>query len=225
VSKRSQKGRGDPVQMDFSAGGVLADSTIFRARVRNQAQLAYCAVSAWLLGETPPPSAVQAVAGRDAQLRLQDQLAQLLRTRRLASGALQFETFQPRAVFEGNRVADICLQEHNRGHQLIEEFMNAANGCTARFLIAHGGTSLRRVVRSPERWARIAELAQRYGAKLPAQPDGTQLERFLARQHRLAPAGFPDLSLEIIKLMGSGEYVVERQGESAIGHFGPAVQD
>ncbi|WP_342114492.1 RNB domain-containing ribonuclease [Pseudoduganella sp. OTU4001] len=213
------------VQMDFSAAGVLADATIYRALVRNQAQLAYDAVSAWLQGEAPMPPAVQAVAGLDAQLRLQDQLAQLLRSLRLASGALQFETFQPRAVFEGNRIADIRLQEHNRARQLIEEFMIATNGCTARFLMAHGATSLRRVVRSPERWQRIVELAHGYGAKLPAQPDAAKLEHFLARQHRLAPASFPDLSLEIIKLMGSGEYVVERQGEPAIGHFGLAVQD
>ncbi len=213
------------VQMDFSDGGALAASTIYRALVRNQAQLAYDAVSEWLDGKTPVPDAVHAVAGLEAQLQMQDQLAQLLRSQRQVQGALEFDTFQPRAIFDGNRISDIRLQEHNRARQLIEEFMIAANGCTARFLMAHGGASLRRVVRSPERWARIVQVAQGHGVTLPTEPDGAELERFLARQHRLAPVSFPDLSLEIIKLMGSGEYVVERAGEPAIGHFGLAVQD
>lgn len=213
------------VQMDFSADGELLASTIYRAQVCNQAQLAYDAVSEWLDGHTSLPDVVQAVAGLEAQLRMQDQLAQVLRSRRQSQGALEFDSFQPRAIFDGNRIADIRLQEHNRARQLIEEFMIAANGCTARFLMVHGGVSLRRVVRSPERWARIVQVADGYSVKLPAQPDSAALERFLARQRRLAPASFPDLSLEIIKLMGAGEYVVERAGEQAIGHFGLAVQD
>jgi len=213
------------VEMEFSSHGVLTTSTIYRAKVRNQVQLAYDAVSGWLEGHEPLPDAARAIAGMDIQLRTQDQLAQRLRSQRLVQGALEFDTFQPRAVFDGNTIADIRLQEHNRARQLIEEFMIAANGCTARFLLAHGGASLRRVVRSPDRWARIVQLARGYGVTLPAQPDGRSLEQFLARQRGLAPASFPDLSLAIIKLMGSGEYVVERVGQSAIGHFGLAVQD
>lgn len=213
------------VQMDFEADGVLSATMLYRALVRSQAQLAYDAVSKWLEGRAPLPEAAQAVAGLDGQLQRQDGLAQLLRSRRLAQGALEFDSFQPRAIFEGNRIADIRLQEHNRARQLIEEFMIAANGCTARYLMAHGGASLRRVVRSPERWMRIVQVAQAYGVSLPSQPDGLKLEEFLARQHRLSPESFPDLSLEIIKLMGAGEYVVERVGEPAIGHFGLAMQD
>ncbi|WP_057246650.1 RNB domain-containing ribonuclease [Duganella sp. Root198D2] len=210
---------------DSISANTLTASGVYRARVCNQAQLAYDAIAEWLEGRAPVPDAVHAVAGLEAQLRMQDHLAQLLRSQRQAQGALEFESFQPRAVFDGSRIADIRLQEHNRARQLIEEFMIATNGCTARFLAAHGGASLRRVVRSPERWARIVQVAHGYGVELPAQPDGSKLEGFLARQRRLSPVSFPDLSLEIIKLMGSGEYVVERAGEQAIGHFGLAVQD
>jgi exoribonuclease-2 len=165
------------------------------------------------------------VPGMDAQLRLQDDLAQKLRVLRRAEGSLEFETFQPHALFDGDRITDIRLQPQNRARQLIEELMIATNGCTARFLAAQGAASLRRVVRSPERWLRIVDVAQEYGVALPGQPDAKALEAFLARQHKLDPLRFPDLSLVIVKLMGSGEYVVERPQGPPIGHFGLAVQD
>ncbi len=142
-----------------------------------------------------------------------------------AEGSLEFESFQPRALFDGERITGIQLQVHNRARQLIEEFMIATNGCTARFLAQQGTPSLRRVVRSPERWLRIVEVAQEYGVALPRTPDAPALEAFLARQHKLDPLRFPDLSLVIVKLMGSGEYVVEAPQGEPIGHFGLAVRD
>lgn len=213
------------VEMVFSEDGVLMDSSIYRARVRNKAQLAYDAVSAWIDKEGELPEAARRVKGMHTQLRLQDELAQKLRVLRRAEGSLEFETFQPKALFDGDRIADIQQQPQNRARQLIEEFMIATNGCTARFLAAHGCASLRRVVRSPERWLRIVEVAQEHGVTLPHEPDGPALERFLARQHKKDPLRFPDLSLVIIKLMGSGEYALERPGHAALGHFGLAVRD
>ena len=198
---------------------------VYRARVRNRAKLAYDAVSAWLDGDGPLPERVAAVAGMDEQLRLQDAAAQRLRQRRREQGSLEFETLQPDAVFEGDRVVDIRQQVHNRGRQLIEEFMIAVNTNTAHYLLAHGGASLRRVVREPERWQRIVELAHRLGGSLPRQADSRALEVFLAHQHKSDPLHFPDLSLQIVKLMGSGEYVVERAQGEPIGHFGLALRD
>lgn len=211
--------------MAFSNDGLLTEATLYRARVRNQVQLAYDAVAAWLEDQGPLPEAARHIPGMDAQLHLQDTLAQKLRVLRRAEGSLEFETFQPRALFDGERITDIQLQQHNRARQLIEEFMIATNGCTARFLAAQGAASLRRVVRSPERWLRIVEVAQDYGVTLPPQPDARALEAFLARQHKRDPLRFPDLSLVIVKLMGSGEYVVESTQSEPIGHFGLAVQD
>lgn len=212
-------------EMDFSDDGVLIASSIYPACVRNKAQLAYDAVSAWIEGDAGFPEAAQGVPGMANQLRMQDELSQKLRVLRHAQGSLEFESFQPKAVFEGERITDIRQQPHNRGRQLIEEFMIATNGCTARFLAAQGRVSLRRVVRSPERWQRIVEVAQAHGASLPRQPDGPALEAFLAQQHRVDPLRFPDLSLVIVKLMGAGEYLEERPQATPVGHFGLAVQD
>src|SRR5574343_1154312 len=212
-------------EMVFSDDGVLVDATIYRALVRNQCQLAYDAVSAWFEGKGELPEAARHVKGMKAQLRMQDELAQKLRVLRRAQGSLEFETFQPRALFDGDRITDIRQQPHNRARQLIEEFMIATNGCTARFLAAQGCASLRRVVRSPDRWLRIVEVAQEHGTTLPNEPDGQALEAFLAEQHLRDPLRFPDLSLVLVKLMGSGEYAVERPHGSPIGHFGLAVRD
>ena len=212
-------------EMDFSAQGVLVRSTVYRAVVHNQAKLAYDAVALWLVGQGPLPDAAKAVGGMDLQLRQQDALAQKMRALRHAAGSLQFETFQPRAVFEGEKVVGIELQVQNRARQLIEEVMIATNGCTARFLAKSGKGSLRRVVRSPERWLRIVEVARQYGEALPPEPDSRALEAFLAKRHLCDPLRFADLSLVIVKLMGSGEYVVEGPGGLSIGHFGLAVMD
>lgn len=212
-------------EMVFNADASLAGATVYRARVRNQAKLDYDAVSAWLDGDAALPVAAAAVPGMAAQLRTQDDLAQRLRVRRRAEGALDLETFQPRAVFEGEQVVDIRQQVQNRARQLIEEVMIATNGCTARYLAGRGVASLRRVVRSPERWQRIVAVAEEYGATLPTEPDSKALEVFLAKRRLADPLRFPDLSLVIVRLMGSGEYVVETPGGAPGGHFGLAVRD
>lgn len=212
-------------EMVFHADASLAGSTVYRARVRNKAKLAYDAVSAWIDGRSALPAEAAAVPGMEAQLRTQDSVAQQLRVRRRAEGSLEFETFQPRAVFEGEQVIDIRQQVQNRARQLIEEIMIATNGCTARYLATQGGASLRRVVRSPERWLRIVAVAKEYGEILPPEPDSKALEAFLAKRHKADPLRFPDLSLSIVRLMGSGEYVVETPGGPPVGHFGLAVRD
>lgn len=212
-------------EMVFNPDASLAGATLYRAVVRNQAKLAYDAVSSWIDGEGDLPAAAAAVKGMEVQLRTQDALAQQLRKRRRTEGSLDFETFQPRADFAGDQVVDIRQQVQNRGRQLIEELMIATNGCTARFLASHGGASLRRVVRSPERWLRIVNVAAEYGETLPSEPNSKALEHFLAKRRKADPLRFPDLSLVIVKLMGRGEYVVEMPGSAPIGHFGLAVRD
>jgi len=213
------------VEMALDPDGEMTGSAIYRAKVRNKAKLAYDGVAAWLEGKGPAPPALAAAAGLDANLKLQDAAAQKLRARRIENGALELETIQPKAVFDGDKIVDLRQEAHNRARQLIEDFMIAANGATARFLASKGYASLRRVVRSPERWQRIVDVAKEEGESLPPEPDSKALEGFLARRRKADPLRFPDLSLVIVKLMGAGEYVVEKPGEASVGHFGLAVRD
>lgn len=103
--------------------------------------------------------------------------------------------------------------------------MIAANGAIARFLESHRSPVLRRVVRSPERWQRIVEVATSLGGTLPATPDARALHQFLLQRRAADPPRFPDLSLTVIKLMGRGEYVASFPGDDVSGHFGLAVSE
>jgi VacB/RNase II family 3'-5' exoribonuclease len=214
------------IEMVVSGDGSLQDSRIYRALVRNHAKLAYNSVGAWLEGGSAVPSAITAVKGLDENLRLQDRAAQRMKTFRHVHGALSLETIEARPVFEGDEICELSVEERNRAKELIEDFMIAANGVTARYLSSRRFPSLRRVVKTPRRWARIVELAGERGFKLPDVPDSGELEKFLTKERAADPLRFPDLSLSVIKLMGPGEYVAELPGETpSPGHFGLAVRD
>lgn len=213
------------VDLAFDRTGAQQAAEHYQALVRNRAKLAYDSVAAWLEGAGPVPPAVAGVAGLDENLRLQDRLAQKLKAQRHRRGALDLETIQPRAVFDGARLTDMVGDEKNRAKTIIEDLMIAANSATARFLAAHRRSSVRRVVRVPKHWDRIVEIAAEKGSTLPATPDARALEEFLVASRRAEPATFPDLSLSVIKLLGSGEYVLERPGDATTGHFGLAVRD
>ncbi len=213
------------IEYVVNADGTLGASGVSRALVRNKAKLAYNAVDAWRDGRGPVPPAMAAVPGIDAQIRLQEEVSQRLRRLRYAQGALDLQTIEARAVFEGDEIRDLTVDEQNQPKQLIEDFMIAANGVTARYLEAAGFAALRRIVRSPERWQRIVSVAAEHGFSLPGEPDSKALEVFLAARRKADPLRFPDLSLVIVKLMGAGEYVVELPGKEPVGHFGLAVRD
>jgi exoribonuclease-2 len=212
-------------EMVFDRSGSLQASQHYRALVRNRAKLAYDSVAAWLEGAGPIPAALAAVPGLDENLRIQDRVAQALKDQRHRQGALDLETIQTRPVFEGASLRDLVADEKNRAKTIIEDLMIAANGMTARFLAANRRSSIRRVVRVPKHWDRIVELAAEKGATLPDAPDAKALAQFLDAAKKAEPATFPDLSLSVIKLLGSGEYVLEIPGGATTGHFGLAVRD
>lgn len=214
------------VEMVIGADGSLQDSDIYRARVRNHAKLAYNSVAAWLEGNGDVPEGIAAVNGLDENLRVQDRIAQSLKIFRHIRGALSLETIEAKPIFDGDRIRDLEVEEKNRAKEIIEDFMIAANGVTARYLSARKFPLIRRVVRTPKRWERIVELADEHGFKLPADPDSKALEEFLTKEKATDPLRFPDLSLAVIKLLGAGEYIAELPGDAAPpGHFGLAVRD
>jgi VacB/RNase II family 3'-5' exoribonuclease len=213
------------MDMTVNAEGHIVQETVYRALVHNHAKLAYDRVAAWLDGEDDEPEKVSAVDGLAENLRLQDRTADRMRDLRHENGALDLETIEARPVFKDGKVVDLRQARRNNARLLIEDFMIAANGTTARFLAKHGLPSIRRVVRSPERWDRIERIAEELGDRLPPEPDARALEEFLKRRKKLDPMRFPDLSLSIVKAMGAGEYVVEEPGDKPTGHFGLAVKD
>jgi VacB/RNase II family 3'-5' exoribonuclease len=211
------------IEAVVSADGQVQSGDVYRAITRNKAQLTYDAVGAWLEGRAAPPQKVASSAELQAQLRLQNEAAAVLRAERFRHGALNIETTETRPIVLNQQIADVVNQQKNDATELIEDFMIAANGVVARMLA--NVSSIRRIVKTPERWSRIVDLAGQLGEKLPAAADSKALNDFLIKRKAADPDHFADLSLSVIKLMGPGEYVLERPGDPEPGHFGLAVQD
>ncbi len=211
------------VEFVVDSAGLVNSPSVYRAVVRNKAQLQYNSVGAWLEGKSPAPPKISASSDLQAQLKLQDEVAQKLKNQRFQHGALSLQTDELQPLMLDDQVIDVVNQQKNHATELIEDFMVAANGVVARLL--EKVSSLRRIVRTPKRWDRIVQLAATKGEKLPAQPDSKALNDLLLRRKAADPDHFADLSLTVIKLIGPGEYVLERAGEVAPGHFGLAVQD
>jgi ribonuclease R len=213
-------------EMIVATDGTVKSTDVFPALLHNYAKLSYEAVGAWLDDRGPIPPEVAKVTEMEAQIRLQFEAAQHLRQNRKEHGALELETIEASPVMNNEgKVTDLALTERNSARDLIEDFMIAANVAMAQFLEAKGVFSIRRVVRTPKNWPRIVEIAESLGDKLPAEPDSRALADFMARRKTNDPAHFPDLSLSIVKLLGPGEYTMQKPGAAGEGHFGLAVHD
>jgi len=210
--------------MIITSDGSITQAWIYRAIVRNRAQLAYNSVGAWLEGTADAPPKVAASQDLQAQLKLQDEAAQILCEARHRHGALDFDRIEAEAIMSGSHVEDIRERKRNRATMLIEDFMIAANEVMAQTLEHAHVSSIRRVVKTPERWDRIVALAALHGTRLPAEPDAAALNGFLTKMRAADSIHYSDLSLAIIKLMGPGEYVMSRLGQEQ-GHFALAVLD
>jgi exoribonuclease-2 len=206
-------------------GELSGDAVVYRALVRNKAQLTYSSIGPWLEGKADPPAKVAASAELTRQLKLQDEAAVALRGQRHRLGAVEFERTEVHAVIDGTKVQEVRAARKNRANDLIEDFMVASNEVMARTLKAKGRSSIRRVVKTPERWPRIVDLAQQAGDRLPDSPDSGALNAFLERRRAADPVHYPDLALAVVKLMGPGEYVMSRASNEDTGHFGLATND
>ena len=208
-----------------SSDGNIESYEIYRAIVRNKAQLTYSAVGKWLEGVSNDSSKVTSSAELQAQIKLQSQAAEKLKQQRHLHGALNIESIELQPIMSGDQIMGIADREKNRASELIEELMIAANESVARMFEAKNVSSIRRIVKTPERWDRIVELAAQHGGHLPAKPDAKALNDFLMQRKAEDPDRFADISLTVVKLMGPGEYALEQPGEVGEGHFGLAVQD
>ena len=217
------------VENVIEKNGDVSKFDVYRGVVRNKAQLAYDETGSWLEntpgGTVQPPDKVAKTSGLAAQLRLQWDAAKRLKAERLRNGALELETIEATPVAQNGRVVDLTLTHKSAARDLIEDFMIASNIAIAKWLEARGRSGIRRIVREPERWARIVELASQYGETLPAEPDSLALAEFLAKRRAADPLRFPDLSLAIVKLMGPGAYALDLPGKDPGGHFGLAAHD
>jgi exoribonuclease-2 len=213
------------VEMVVGNDGSVEQSDIYPAIVHNRAKLNYMSVGSWLEGTGPVPSEITSVEGLAENIKLQDHVAQKMKELRYEHGALNLETIEAVPVFDGDTLSEMKVEKKNRAKDLIEDFMIASNGSTARFLTGKNFPSLRRVVRVPKQWDRIVELASEHGFSLPSKADSKSLSEYLKFFKQKDQDHFTDMSLSVLKLLGSGEYILEKPGDSEEGHFGLAVKD
>lgn len=209
------------VDLVVTRAGDVSARDVYRALVRNRGRLVYEVVGAWLEGS----GELGASAELQAQLRLQNEAAERLEALREQRGAISFDTVEARPVTANGVVVKLEVTQPNQARELIENTMIAVNTSIATFLEANGIPAIQRIVRNPERWPQIVALAKRWGTTLPPEPNGRALATFLRQRRRADPQGFADLSLAVVKLLGSSEYVVIRPGTKHSGHFGLAVQE
>jgi exoribonuclease-2 len=213
------------INLTLDGRGAVSAASVSQGTVRNRAKLNYDSAGAWLENTGKAPELVENTPGLADQLRLQFEAAKQFHEERIRAGALEFEPIEPQPVMVGQNVAGLSLEKKNRARDLIENLMVATNFAIATFLESRGFPSIQRVVRTPERWPRIAALAAEQGTQLPTVPDAVALAEFLARRRRDDSEHFADLSLAIVKLIGAAEYVVIAKGKETEGHFGLAVHD
>lgn len=213
-------------EMIISLNGDVQTVNIFRALLRNYAKLSYEEIGAWLDAESGIPTSVSVAEGLEAQILLQWEAAKRLHKFRKDKGALEFETIESKPIIENDKIVDLQAVTRNSARDIIENFMVTANVEMAEFLEKRNVLSLRRVVKIPERWNRIIEIARSFGETLPENPDSSALAEFLERRNAVDPIHYADLSLSIIKLLGSSEYIVQEPStKEANGHFGLGVSD
>lgn len=209
---------------DFTVdrAGAVKLNNIYRALVHNRAKLDYDVTGEFLDNKAELSSKI---AGLAEQIRLQDKVADRLRAVRTRAGALEFGTVEATATKRAGEVYELIVKQKNQARRLIENLMITANVLTAEFLENQNYPALERIVKKPERWQRIVELAATFGEKLPQQPDSRALSDFLERRRHADPTHFPDLSVSVVKLIGAGDYAVAVPGAENNGHFGLAVGD
>ncbi len=213
------------IEMTITESGDVPTHSVYRALTHNYAKLTYEEVGEWLDENGAEPTEFAKIEGLREQILVQKKAADRLLEFRRKRGSLEFESIEAVPVFEGKQATDLHILKTNSARKIIENFMVAANVEMAEFLESKNLTSIRRIVKTPARWERIREIANKYGVNLPAEPNSNALSEFLKQRKIADPEQFPDLSLSIIKLIGAGEYVVQKPHEIADGHFGLAVRD
>lgn len=205
--------------------GEVVEPKVYQAYIHNHAKMAYESVNEWLTGGPgpKPPQLDNPVVAE--QIRLQDEASQRLRTAFYQRGSLDIESSEVKAEMQNGQVLGMKVDEQNRAKDLVKYGMMAANMSSMQVLEAAGMPTLRRIVKTPEKWDRIVELAKSYDYKLPSSANAKELNKFLEVRKAADPDAHEALCNKVVRLVGRGEYVVSIPGEEVEGHFCLAVHD
>jgi ribonuclease R len=171
------------VFISFTAEGQKTRARFANAAIRSKQRFTYEQVMA-LLDEGNPAGGFRVEPEvYDLLLRMRD-LAMILRARRRKRGALELNMPEVELEYDDQgRVAGGHFRKHDTSHQIIEEFMLAANEAVAEHLDSLGASFLRRAHPDPDpfRLSGFADFARSLGYKMPTDFDRFALQRILER--------------------------------------------
>jgi ribonuclease R len=190
------------VLMEFGPHGKLMDFEVRQSVIRSARRMTYDQVTDIL--ESPGDDEPDEIA---ALLREMERLAGLLHEGRMARGALELEIPEIEVVLDENGLAvEIRKRERQVSHQLIEEFMLAANSAVAHYCRQHNLPCMFRVHDDPSEVEidEFLDFLLAWGYSMPRQPTRKDFQAFLAKIEG-RPEAYP-INLELLKSMKRAEY-------------------
>jgi ribonuclease R len=207
------------VVLDYDREGLLESTDFKLAVIRSRARLTYGDVKQLLLERND--AALQRHADHVPMLDRMERLCRQLMEQRRLRGSIDFDLPEAEIVLDlTGRTENIVRAERHVGHQIIEEFMIAANTAVARKLQQHGVPSLHRIHEppDPDRITELSRLLTSLGLpSLPAEPAPADIQQIVA-----AVEDRPEKRLVNTVLLRSMRQA--RYATDALGHFGLATR-
>jgi ribonuclease R len=172
------------VEIPFDGGLAPGMPVFYRSVIRSNARLTYGQAEAMLAGRDVPAKEIA------EPLRLAERLAEELRRRRFARGALRIEAPEAAFTLDGSGGVSTAWLEHEpHAHMLVEELMIVANEAVAGLLGSRRREALYRVHDPPEPQsiARLLAVLADLGVPTPPAPEAD----------RLTPSSAAELAAEI----------------------------
>ncbi|MBV8270494.1 MAG: ribonuclease R [Planctomycetaceae bacterium] len=203
------------VLMEFNAEGVRTDRRFVRSAIRVDHRFTYeQALEVMKAPDAPHAGVAPEVARMLGQML---ELAMTLRRRRFERGALELNLPEVEIDLDDQgKVTGAHLAAHDESHQVIEEFMLAANEAVATFLTEHRAGFLRRGHPDPEptKLREFAEFARSLGLELDTPQSRFELQRVLAET-----AGKPEehaVHYGLLRSLKQATYTAEPEGHYAL---------
>jgi len=188
--------------------GNVRFGKIYRAFVRNRAQMSSGEIGAWLDDDSQVPEIFEEMPELAEQIKLQEEASQRLSRFRAGGSEMPEGGEAQEAAAEENKTPGRCVTEKDKAKLIVENFMVCANRGMLELLESALLPTIHRVITLPKDWYGIVEAAGAEGFALPVEPDAHALSEFLAKEKNEKPEKFSGLSATIAKLLGPGEYAL-----------------
>lgn len=207
-------------EMDISQQGAILGHDIYESAINSNERMTYTAVREILVDRDPLRR--KRYASLLPELELMEELMGILKAKRSKRGSIDFDLPEPEIILDlQGRLADVIRAERNMAHQIVEEFMLAANETVAGHLEDLKIPLIYRVHEEPdeEKLTDLAEFLATLGITLPA---GKKLKPGNLQKALAGVKGTREEALVntvVLRTMKQARYAEEN-----VGHFGLAAE-